>query len=166
MVISLSTVYLLPPPQPDYNKLHGLFITVLLFWVWHYRTASDTKRVVQQIFLKWVNSNKGISSQSQQTKYWLEVKRCWAWKPFPKKHFAPWSLWSYFSLCVLSFSPTINDSIKGNFCSEYFPLWRHYDVGPWSSILSVYQNVLKVLPGGSNVYPEPLVWPKRASRVG
>ena len=110
----LSTVYLPPPPQPD-SKLHGLVTTVFLFWVWYYRTASDTKWVVQELFLKWVNSNEGISSQGQQTKYWLEGKRCWAWKPFLGKHFlAPWSLWSYFSLCVLSFSPTINDSIKDN----------------------------------------------------
>lgn len=148
-------------PNPRQTARPMVSSALFLSWVWYYSTASDTKRAAQEVFLKWVNSNEGISSQGQQTKCGLEVKRCWAWKPFPKKHFAPWSLWSYFSLCVLSFSPTINDSMKGNFCSGILPSVKVLSCRSMVSILSVYQNVLKVLPGGSNVYPEPLVWPPR-----
>lgn len=118
----LSTVYLLPQPQADCKPM--VFSALFLSWVWYYSTTSDTKRAVQEIFLKWVNSNEGISSQGQQTKCGLEVKRCWAWKPFPKKHFAPWSLWSYFYVFSRSLPPSTTP-LKATSALEYFPLWRY-----------------------------------------
>lgn len=111
-------------PNPSQTVSPMVFSALFLSWVWYYSTTSDTKRAVQEIFLKWVNSNEGISSQGQQTKCGLEVKRCWAWKPFPKKHFAPWSLWSYFYVFSRSLPPSTTP-LKATSALEYFPLWRY-----------------------------------------